>query len=378
MAKRSRVVEEEELSFADILGRISKERGISINILVDAIEAALVSAYKKSIERPNLADGQIRRNAANCRARASLDLETGKSRIWVSKTVSETVEDSVTQISLEDARKINRLLELGDVVEEEADTSNFGRIAAQTAKGVIMQRIREAERGAIYEEYQEKESEALTAIVQRVDKNGDVYVEIGRSAGLIPANEVIVGETYEPGDKLKVYVLKVHKENKGPQIIASRTHPELIKKLFELEIPEIQTGVVRVVSVAREAGQRTKIAVMSNDPSIDAVGACVGQRGTRWNASLTSFIMRRWTSLSGIPISLSILRRRLDLLRCSWYISTKRKRRRRSSFPTISFPWLSARKARTQGLPPSSQAGRSISSHSPRLRPTAISIRRKL
>ena len=281
MAKRSRVVEEEELSFADILGRISKERGISINILVDAIEAALVSAYKKSIERPNLADGQIRRNAANCRARASLDLETGKSRIWVSKTVSETVEDSVTQISLEDARKINRLLELGDVVEEEADTSNFGRIAAQTAKGVIMQRIREAERGAIYEEYQEKESEALTAIVQRVDKNGDVYVEIGRSAGLIPANEVIVGETYEPGDKLKVYVLKVHKENKGPQIIASRTHPELIKKLFELEIPEIQTGVVRVVSVAREAGQRTKIAVMSNDPSIDAVGACVGQRGTR-------------------------------------------------------------------------------------------------
>ena len=199
----------------------------------------------------------------------------------MSKTVSETVEDSVTQISLEDARKINRLLELGDVVEEEADTSNFGRIAAQTAKGVIMQRIREAERGAIYEEYQEKESEALTAIVQRVDKNGDVYVEIGRSAGLIPANEVIVGETYEPGDKLKVYVLKVHKENKGPQIIASRTHPELIKKLFELEIPEIQTGVVRVVSVAREAGQRTKIAVMSNDPSIDAVGACVGQRGTR-------------------------------------------------------------------------------------------------
>ena len=182
---------------------------------------------------------------------------------------------------MEDARKINRLLELGDVVEEEADTSNFGRIAAQTAKGVIMQRIREAERGAIYEEYQEKESEALTAIVQRVDKNGDVYVEIGRSAGLIPANEVIVGETYEPGDKLKVYVLKVHKENKGPQIIASRTHPELIKKLFELEIPEIQTGVVRVVSVAREAGQRTKIAVMSNDPSIDAVGACVGQRGTR-------------------------------------------------------------------------------------------------
>lgn len=279
MAKRS--APEEEYNFKEILNKISKDRGIKLDNLVDTIESALVSAYKKSIERPNLAEGQFRRNVANCRARASLDIETGKSRIWISKTVCDVVEDDVTQISLEDARRINRLLELGDVVEEEADTRNFGRIAAQTAKGVIMQRIREAERGAIYEEYQEKESEALTAIVQRVDKNGDVYVEIGRTAGIIPANEVIVGESYEPGDKLKVFVLRVHKELKGPQIVASRTHPELIKKLFELEVPEIQSGIIRVVSVAREAGQRTKVAVMSNAPDVDAIGSCVGPRGIR-------------------------------------------------------------------------------------------------
>ncbi len=279
MAKRS--APEEEYNFEEILNKISKDRGIQVENLVDTIESALVSAYKKSIERPNLAEGQFRRNVANCRARASLDRKTGKSRIWISKTVCDVVEDDVTQISLEDAKKINSLFELGDVVEEEADTRNFGRIAAQTAKGVIMQRIREAERGAIYEEYQEKESEALTAIVQRVDKNGDVYVEIGRTAGIIPANEVIVGESYEPGDKLKVFVLRVHKELKGPQIVASRTHPELIKKLFELEVPEIQSGIIRVVSVAREAGQRTKVAVMSNAPDVDAVGSCVGPRGIR-------------------------------------------------------------------------------------------------
>lgn len=279
MARKS--APEEEYNFAEILNKISKDRGIPVDNLVDTIESALVSAYKKSIERPNLAEGQFRRNVSNCRARASLDLATGKSRIWVSKTVCDVVEDDVTQISLENARKINRLLELGDVVEEEADTKNFGRIAAQTAKGVIMQRIREAERGAIYEEYQEKESEALTAIVQRVDKNGDVYVEIGRTAGIIPANEVIVGENYAPGDKLKVFVLRVHKELKGPQIVASRTHPELIKKLFELEVPEVQSGIIRVVSVAREAGQRTKVAVMSNAADVDAVGSCVGPRGVR-------------------------------------------------------------------------------------------------
>ena len=246
---------------------IGKERGISIDVLADAIEAALISAYKKNYN-------------TNCNVRANLDRETGKIEIWASKSVVETVEDPLTEISLTAAKKVNPLFEVGDVVEEEANTREFGRIAAQTAKQVVMQRIREAEQGAIFEEYAEKENEVLTAIVQRVEKNG-VYVELGKTDGVIPFNEVIAGENYNINDRLKVYVLKVQRDTKGPQIIVSRTHPGLVKRLFELEIPEIQSGIVQIKSIAREAGQRTKIAVSSSDPQVDAVGACVGQRGVR-------------------------------------------------------------------------------------------------
>lgn len=227
----------------------------------------LVSAYKKNYN-------------VNCNVRANLDRETGAIEIWASKTVVEQVENPFTEISIEKAKQINPLYEIGDVLEEEADTKNFGRIAAQTAKQVVMQRIREAEQGAIFEEYSDKEYEVLTAIVQRVEKNG-VYVELGKTDGIIPFNEVIVGENYAPNDHIKVYVLKIQRDTKGPQIIVSRTHPGLVKRLFELEVPEIQSGVVQIKSVAREAGQRTKIAVASFDPQVDAVGACVGQRGTK-------------------------------------------------------------------------------------------------
>ncbi len=249
------------------LMQISKDRGISFEVLADAIEAALVSAYKKNYN-------------TNGNVRANLDRETGKIEIWASKTVVEKVEDSMTEISLKNAKAVNPLFEIGDVLEEEADTKNFGRIAAQTAKQVVMQRIREAEQGAIFDEYAEKENEVLTAIVQRSEKNG-VYVELGKTDGLIPFNEVIVGENYETNDRVKVYVLKVQRDTKGPQILASRTHPGLVKRLFELEIPEIQSGIVQIKSIAREAGQRTKIAVFSTDEQVDAVGACVGQRGVR-------------------------------------------------------------------------------------------------
>ncbi len=246
---------------------IAKERGLSVDVLTDAIEAALISAYKKNYN-------------TNCNVRANLDRETGKIEIWASKSVVETVEDPMTEISLAAAKKVNPLFEVGDVVEEEANTKDFGRIAAQTAKQVVMQRIREAEQGAIFEEYSEKENEVLTAIVQRVEKNG-IYVELGKTDGVIPFNEVITGENYNINDRLKVYVLKVQRDTKGPQIIVSRTHPGLVKRLFELEIPEIQSGIVQIKSIAREAGQRTKIAVASSDPQVDAVGACVGQRGVR-------------------------------------------------------------------------------------------------
>lgn len=249
------------------LKAISKERGLSIDVLSDAIEAALVSAYKKNYN-------------SNCNVRANLDRDNGKIEVWVSKIVVEEVVDAHNEISLANAKKVNPLYEVGDVLEEEAHAKDFGRIAAQTAKQVVMQRIREAEQGAIFNEYSDKENEILTAIVHSVEKNG-VFVELGKTDGVIPFNEVIPGENYEPKKRVKVYVLKVQKDAKGPQIIVSRTHPGLVKRLFEVEVPEIQSGIIQIKSIAREAGQRTKIAVQSMDSQVDAVGACVGQRGTR-------------------------------------------------------------------------------------------------
>ncbi len=247
--------------------QIEKERNIKAEVLIDAIEAALVSAYKRNYN-------------VNTNVRASMDPETGTIGIFASKSVVETVENPNSEISLKEAKKINPLYEVGDVLEVEAFTKDFGRIAAQTAKQVVIQRIREAEQGAIFDEFAEKEGEILTAIVQRVEKNG-VYVEFGKTDGIIPFNEVIQGETYNPGDRIKAYVLKAQRNNKAPQVLISRTHPGLIKRLFELEVPEIQNGIVQIKSIAREAGQRTKVAVVSFDPNVDAVGACVGPKGIR-------------------------------------------------------------------------------------------------
>ncbi len=253
--------------FIEALNAIEKERGISTVVLIDAFEAALVAAYKRNF-------------GANNNVRAVVDHDTGEVQIFASKTVVEQVENPYGEISLEDARKVNALYELGDVLEEEVNPKSFGRIAAQTAKQVVVQRIREAERGIIFDEYVEKENEVLTAIVQRVEKGG-VYVELGKTDGVIAPNEVIPGESYNNADRLKVYVLEVRKANKGPQVLVSRTHPGLVKRLFELEVPEIQSGIVQIKSIAREAGFRTKVAVHSSDPQIDAVGACVGQKGIR-------------------------------------------------------------------------------------------------
>lgn len=253
--------------FIEALSAIEKERGISKDILIDAFESALIAAYKRNYG----AVGNVR---------ASVDRETGEVQIFESKCVVENVEEEHSEISLADAKKINPLYEVGDVLEEEISPKSFGRIAAQTAKQVVVQRIREAERGVIFDEYVEKENEVLTAIVQRVEKNG-VYVELGKTDGLITPNEMIPGENYENSKRIKVYVLEVRKTNKGPQVLVSRTHPGLVKRLFELEVPEIQSGIVQIKSIAREAGFRTKVAVYSSDPQIDAVGACVGQKGIR-------------------------------------------------------------------------------------------------
>jgi N utilization substance protein A len=253
--------------FIEALNQIERDRKISKDILIDAFESALIAAYKRN-------------SGSSGNVRAVVDRETGEVQIFASKTVVEKMENPHVEISLEKARTINHLYEVGDVLEEEISPKTFGRIAAQTAKQVVVQRIREAERGVIFEEFVEKENEVLTAIVQRAEKNG-VYVELGRTDGLIAANETIPGEEYNTSDRIKVYVLEVRKTNKGPQVLVSRTHPGLVKRLFELEVPEIQSGVVQIKSIAREAGFRTKVAVHSTDSQVDAVGACVGQKGIR-------------------------------------------------------------------------------------------------
>ena len=240
--------------FIEALNALEKEKGISKDVLLSAVESALIFAYKRNYN----SQGNVR---------AEIVGTTGEIHIYASKTVVEEVTDPTVEISLAAAKKVNALYEVGDVMEEEADTRKFGRIAAQTAKQVVVQRIREAERGNIYEEY-------------AVEK-GNAYVELGKTDGILTPNEMIPGETYENSQRIKVYVLEVRKDNRGPQVVVSRTHPGLIKRLFEMEVPEIMSGVVQIKSIAREAGFRTKIAVFSTDPQVDAVGACVGQRGAR-------------------------------------------------------------------------------------------------
>ncbi|MGI6172296.1 MAG: transcription termination factor NusA [Christensenellales bacterium] len=253
--------------FIASLEELAKEKRINKDILFGAIENALVSAYKKNYGK-----------SAN--VRAEIDRTTGKIEVLVRKTVVDEVADPLTEISLEEARRVRSIYEVGDLIETSATPRDFGRIAAQTAKQVVVQHIREAERGVIYEEYIEKESEILTAIVQHIDGKM-VCVDIGRTLAIMDAANQIPGETYRVNDRLKVYVLEVARGNRGPQVMVSRTHQGLVKRLFELEVPEIRSGVVQIRSIAREAGSRTKMAVFSTDKMIDPVGSCVGPHGIR-------------------------------------------------------------------------------------------------
>jgi len=253
--------------FIQALNEIEKERGINKDILLEAIEAALISAYKRNY-------------GTSQNVKVNIDRMTGDVKVYAVKTITDDVKDDFLEISLEEARKINRNYDIGDIIETEVTPRSFGRIAAQTAKQVVVQRIREAERGVIYEEFIEKENEVLTAIVQRVEKK-NVYVELGRTEGLLAPSEQIPAEIYQVNDRIKVYILEVKKTTKGPQVLVSRTHPGLVKRLFELEVPEIHSGIVQIKSIAREAGFRTKMSVHSVDQSVDPVGSCVGQKGIR-------------------------------------------------------------------------------------------------
>lgn len=256
--------------FLEALEELEKDKGISKDTLLEAIEAALISAYKKNF-------------GSSQNVEVEIDRETGDVKVYAVKTVSEEVNDSLLQISIEDAKNIDPNYEIGDIVKTEVTPKNFGRIAAQTAKQVVVQRIREAERDIIYQEFYNRESEIVTGLVQRVSKN-NVLINLGRAEGILPPSEQMPGEEYKQGDRVKTYILEVKKTTKGPQIFLSRTHPGLVKRLFELEVPEIHDGIVDIYSIAREAGSRTKIAVYSNDDNVDPVGACVGQKGARVRA----------------------------------------------------------------------------------------------
>ena len=249
------------------LKELGKEKGIDEEVLFEAIEAALISAYKRNFG-----------SAQN--VRVTLSRETGHYHVYAIKTVVEDPEDEITEISLAQARTIKPDYEVGDVIEIEVTPANFGRIAAQAAKQVMIQRLREAERNIVYDEFSDRTDDIITGIIQRIE-NRNVYVDLGKAEAILPASEQIPTEHYSVGQRIKCYVVEVRKTTKGAQILVSRTHPGLLKRLFELEVPEIYEGVVELKSVAREPGRRSKIAVYSRDANVDSVGACVGPKGAR-------------------------------------------------------------------------------------------------
>ncbi|AIM17706.1 MULTISPECIES: transcription termination factor NusA [Neobacillus] len=254
----------------DALIVLEREKGISRDVLIEAIEAALISAYRRNFNQ-----------AQN--VRIDFNLETGSIRVFARKEVVEEVFDPRLEISIEDARNINPNYQVEDIVELEVTPKDFGRIAAQTAKQVVTQRVREAERGIIYSEFIDREEDIMTGIVQRLDSKF-IYVSLGKIEALLPVNEQMPNERYKPHDRIKVYITKVEKTTKGPQVFVSRTHPGLLKRLFEIEVPEIYDGTVEIKSVAREAGDRSKISVHSDNPEVDPVGSCVGPKGARVQA----------------------------------------------------------------------------------------------
>ncbi len=255
--------------FFNALEALEKERGIPKEYMLERVEAALISAYKKD-------------NGGNTNVRVVLDPVKKDVKVYQQKLIVEVVENPETEISLEDAKKINRRWVLGGFAETEVKTKNFGRISAQTAKQVIVQGIREAERSMMIKEYESKREEVVTATVIKIDPmTENAVVDTGTSEAVLLKSEQIPGEVYEVGQRLKVFIMEVKNEVKGPIVTLSRTHFGLVKRLFEIEIPEIQDGTVVIKGISREAGSRTKIAVESRDENVDPVGACIGNRGGR-------------------------------------------------------------------------------------------------
>ena len=254
----------------EALNILEQEKNISKDTLLEAIENSLVTACKNHF-------------GSSDNVKVSIDPETCEFHVFQEKTVVETVEDPVEQISLVNAKMINSKYEIGDVVNIEVQSKVFGRIATQNAKNVILQKIREEERKVLYDQYYSMEKDVVTGVVQRyVGRN--VSINLGRVDAILTENEQVKGEVFQPTERIKVYILEVKATSKGPKVLVSRTHPELVKRLFESEVAEVREGIVEIKAIAREAGSRTKIAVWSNDPDVDPVGACVGMNGARVNA----------------------------------------------------------------------------------------------
>ena len=254
----------------EALDVLEKEKNISKDTLLGAIEQSLIQACKNHFGKAD-------------NVHVTIDPETCDFSVWADREVKEFVEDPALEISLEEARKINTNAEPGDIVKVQIQSKEFGRIATQNTKNVILQKIREEERKVLYDQYYGKEKEVVTGIVQRV-MGRNISINLGRADGILSENEQVKGEEFKPTERIKVYILEVKDTPKGPRILLSRTHPGLVKRLFESEVAEVRDGTVEIRSIAREAGSRTKIAVWSNDPDVDPVGACVGMNGARVNA----------------------------------------------------------------------------------------------
>ena len=264
---KSKLIDSKELVLA--LDELEKEKGIKKDYMLESIETALVTAYKRNYDS----------NTEN--VKVTMNAETGEIHVYAEKEVVETVEDEKIQINLTDARKINKKLEIGDVAQIEIIPRDFGRIAAQTAKQVIIQKIREASRNVLFDEFTERKGEIISGIVQKAD-GSIVVIDLGKLEGVMPLKEQIPTEKYKVNDKIRGYVLDVERGVKGaPQVIVSRANGDFVRKLFELEIPEIYEGIIEIKSVSRDPGSRSKVAVYSPDENIDPVGSCVGQKGIR-------------------------------------------------------------------------------------------------
>ena len=261
-----KAIDNKELILA--LEELEKEKGIKKDYLLESIETALVTAYKRNFD-------------ASENVKVEMNEDTGATHVYSVKEVVENIENPITQISLDEAKKINKTLKVGDEVNIEIVPKNFGRIAAQTAKQVIIQKIREAERTVLYEQYSDKKGEIVSGTIQKAER-GIVIMDLGKLEGLMPTKEQIPTETSRVNDKIKAYVVDVEKGEKGaPYVVVSRSHPDFVKKMLEMEIPEIYDGIIEIKSVSRNPGKRCKVAVYSQDENIDPVGSCVGQRGIR-------------------------------------------------------------------------------------------------